>query len=199
MPLDGTAVAQLRSMMASVVSSGTGTVLRNTPGGPVRGKTGTAEHGNDPDALPRTWFAGYQRDVAFAVLVEEGKSGGTVAAPVAKKFLTDLAGELTRRTAPRQTAEGPARRTGRGLRRRLGGPGSDGADLVGLRALGALGDLELDPLGLVERAVALDVDGGVVNEHVGAAAVLGDETEALLSVEPLHGALCHIGGNSFCV
>ncbi len=91
-PLDGTAVAQLRSMMASVVSSGTGTLLRNTPGGPVRGKTGTAEHGNDPGALPRTWFAGYQRGVAFAVLVEEGKSGGTVAAPVAKKFLTDLAG-----------------------------------------------------------------------------------------------------------
>ncbi len=91
-PLDGTAVAQLRSMMASVVSSGTGTVLRNTPGGPVRGKTGTAEHGNDPAALPRTWFAGYQRGVAFAVFVEEGKSGGTVAAPVAKKFLTNLAG-----------------------------------------------------------------------------------------------------------
>jgi len=91
--LDGTAVAQLRSMMASVVSSGTGTVLRNTPGGPVRGKTGTAEHGNDPDALPRNWFAGYQRDVAFAVLVEEGKSGGTVAAPVAKKFLTNLSGD----------------------------------------------------------------------------------------------------------
>jgi len=91
--LDGTAVAQLRSMMASVVASGTGTVLRNTPGGPVRGKTGTAEHGNDPDALPRTWFAGYQQDVAFAVLVEEGRSGGTVAAPVAKKFLTNLSSD----------------------------------------------------------------------------------------------------------
>jgi cell division protein FtsI/penicillin-binding protein 2 len=88
--LDGTAVAQLRSMMASVVSSGTGTVLRNTPGGPVRGKTGTAEHGSDPDVLPRAWFAGYQRGVAFAVLVEEGRSGGAVAAPVAKKFLTNL-------------------------------------------------------------------------------------------------------------
>jgi cell division protein FtsI/penicillin-binding protein 2 len=91
--LDGTAVAQLRSMMASVVSSGTGTVLRNTPGGPVRGKTGTAEHGDDPGALPRNWFAGYQRNVAFAVLVEEGKSGGTVAAPVAKKFLSNLTGD----------------------------------------------------------------------------------------------------------
>ena len=90
-PLDGDVVAQLRSMMASVVSSGTGTALRATPGGVVRGKTGTAEHGSDPDVLPRVWFAGYQGDVAFAVLVEAGKSGGTVAAPIAKDFLTDLA------------------------------------------------------------------------------------------------------------
>jgi cell division protein FtsI/penicillin-binding protein 2 len=90
-PLDGAAVAQLRSMMASVVSSGTGTALRSTPGGVVRGKTGTAEYGNDPDVLPRVWFAGYQGDVAFAVLVEAGKSGGTVAAPIAKDFLTALA------------------------------------------------------------------------------------------------------------
>ena len=39
------------------------------------------------------WFTGYQGDVAFAVLVEEGKSGGTVAAPIAKEFLTRLAGD----------------------------------------------------------------------------------------------------------
>jgi cell division protein FtsI/penicillin-binding protein 2 len=37
------------------------------------------------------WFAGYQGRLAFAVLVEEGKSGGSVAAPVAKDFLTNLA------------------------------------------------------------------------------------------------------------
>lgn len=90
-PLDGTVVADLRSMMASVVSSGTGTVLRDTPGGPVRGKTGTAEYGSDPNTPPRVWFIGYQGDVAFAVLVEAGKSGGTVAAPIAKAFLTNLA------------------------------------------------------------------------------------------------------------
>jgi cell division protein FtsI/penicillin-binding protein 2 len=90
-PLDGGAVADLRSMMASVVSSGSGTALRGTSGGPVRGKTGTAEHGSDPDVLPRVWFAGYQGNVAFAVLVEEGRSGGTVAAPIAKDFLTNLA------------------------------------------------------------------------------------------------------------
>ncbi|MFQ6170726.1 penicillin-binding transpeptidase domain-containing protein [Oryzobacter sp. R7] len=90
-PLDGTVVADLRSMMASVVSSGTATILRDTPGGPVRGKTGTAEYGSDPDTPPRVWFVGYQGDVAFAVLVEAGRSGATVAAPIAKDFLTILA------------------------------------------------------------------------------------------------------------
>ena len=85
-------MAQIRSMMASVVAAGTGSDLRGTPGGPVRGKTGTAEHGSDPDAAPRVWFVGYQGDVAFAVLVEEGDSGGKIAAPIAKDFLTLLAG-----------------------------------------------------------------------------------------------------------
>lgn len=89
-PLDGEVVADLRSMMASVVSTGSGTALRDTPGGPVRGKTGTAEYGTDPDVPPRVWFVGYQGDVAFAVLVEAGRSGGTVAAPIAKAFLTNL-------------------------------------------------------------------------------------------------------------
>ncbi|MEO5610219.1 MAG: penicillin-binding transpeptidase domain-containing protein, partial [Ornithinibacter sp.] len=89
--LDGGAVADIRSMMASVVANGTGAALRSTPGGPVRGKTGTAQHGSTPGALPRVWFIGYQGDVAFAVLVEEGKTGGTVAAPIAKDFLTILA------------------------------------------------------------------------------------------------------------
>ena len=90
-PLDGTVVAQIRSMMASVVATGTGTELRGMPGEPVRGKTGSAEHGDDPGTPPRVWFTGYQGDVAFAVLVEEGTSGGTVAAPIAKDFLTLLA------------------------------------------------------------------------------------------------------------
>jgi hypothetical protein len=90
-PLDGRVVGELRSMMASVVSSGTATVMRGTPGGPVRGKTGTAEHGSDRSVDPYVWFIGYQGDVAFAVLIEAGTSGGTDAAPVAKDFLTRLA------------------------------------------------------------------------------------------------------------
>ena len=73
---------------------------------------------------------------------------------------------------------------------------SDGGDVLSLRALGALGDVELDALGLVKRTVAVRLDGRVVDEHVRSATVLSDESEALLGVEPLHGALCH-GGNSF--
>ena len=88
-PLDGQAVGQIRAMMAEVVTTGTATTLRGTPGGTVRGKTGTADHG--VDEKPYVWFTGYQGDIAFAVLVEAGASGGTVAAPVAKAFLTDLA------------------------------------------------------------------------------------------------------------
>src|SRR3954471_19046601 len=71
-------------------------------------------------------------------------------------------------------------------------PSSDGANLLGLRALLALRDLELDALVLVEAAESAGGDRRVVDENVRAAAVLGDETEALLGVEPLHGALSHL-------
>src|SRR5699024_1876127 len=69
---------------------------------------------------------------------------------------------------------------------------SDGPDALCLRALGALGDLELDALRLVQRAVALGLDGRVVHEDVVTATVLGDEAVALLCVEPLHSSLCHV-------
>src|SRR3954464_9471585 len=68
---------------------------------------------------------------------------------------------------------------------------SDGADPVGLRALLALRHLELDPLVLLQAAVAAGLDRGEVHEHVGATPILADETVALVGVEPLHGSLCH--------
>ena len=91
-PLDPEVTRQLQSLMRQVVADGTATVLASAPGGPVHGKTGTAEHGSKKPPETHAWFVGYQGDVAFAVLVEAGKSGGTVAAPVAKRFLTNLAG-----------------------------------------------------------------------------------------------------------
>ena len=66
----------------------------------------------------------------------------------------------------------------------------DDANLVSLGTLGALGDVEFDSLVLVERAVAIGVDCGVVNENVRSAVSLLDEAEALFCVEPLNGALC---------
>lgn len=90
-PLDAQVAADLRTALRSVVTSGTGTALAGVPGGPVAGKTGTAEFGTDTPPRTHAWFTGYQGDLAFAVLVEEGRSGGAVAAPVARAFLTDLA------------------------------------------------------------------------------------------------------------
>lgn len=91
-PLDASVVGQLQSLMGQVVTNGTGTVMQGTPGGPVHGKSGTAEFGTKKPPETHAWFVGYQGNVAFAVLVEQGKSGGTVAAPIAKAFLTALAG-----------------------------------------------------------------------------------------------------------
>ena len=68
---------------------------------------------------------------------------------------------------------------------------SDRADVLRLRALLALTDLELDALVLLERAVAAALDGLEVHENVRVTAVGGDEAEALLRVEPLDGALRH--------
>ena len=82
----------LRDLMRAVVTEGTGTALKGVPGGPVHGKTGTAEFGtkNPPDT--HAWFTGYQSDVAFAVVVEGGGFGAKAAAPIAADFLTRLAG-----------------------------------------------------------------------------------------------------------
>ena len=94
-PLPAAQVATLRSLMREVVTSGTGTALRSVPGAPVSAKTGTAEFGAASPPLTHAWITGWQGDVAFAVFVGTGKSGGTVAGPVAARFLTGLAGGRT--------------------------------------------------------------------------------------------------------
>jgi cell division protein FtsI/penicillin-binding protein 2 len=90
-PLDPKATGELRDLMRLVVTSGTAKgIFNGIPGGPVRGKTGTAEFGTATPPATHAWFVGWQGDVAFAVLVEEGPSGATSAAPVAKAFLQNL-------------------------------------------------------------------------------------------------------------
>lgn len=84
-------VAALRELMRGVVTNGTGSALLGVPGGDVAGKTGTAEYGTDSPPRTHAWFTGFQGDLAFAVLVEDGGFGGEIAAPLAAQFLTKLA------------------------------------------------------------------------------------------------------------
>jgi len=89
-PLNAKAAGELRNLMRLVVTEGTATVINTAPGGPVYGKTGTAEFGTANPPATHAWFVGWQGNVAFAVMVEEGTSGAGVAAPIAKAFLTNL-------------------------------------------------------------------------------------------------------------
>ena len=86
--LDPTVVSDLRSMMNAVVTSSIGTAAAaGLPAGTL-GKTGTAEFGTANPPQTDAWFIGYRGDLAFAVLVVGGGVGGTVAAPIAAKFLS---------------------------------------------------------------------------------------------------------------
>src|SRR5437764_805822 len=68
---------------------------------------------------------------------------------------------------------------------------SERADVLRLRALLALGDVEFHLLVLVEATEAARRDRREVREDVGAAVVRADEAEALVGVEPLHGTCSH--------
>jgi cell division protein FtsI/penicillin-binding protein 2/type II secretory pathway pseudopilin PulG len=85
--LDPDTVRTLRSLMRAVVTEGTGTSLRRVPGGAVHGKTGTAEYGGEDPPRTHAWFTGFQDDLAFAVVVEDGGFGAESAAPLAADFL----------------------------------------------------------------------------------------------------------------
>jgi cell division protein FtsI/penicillin-binding protein 2 len=87
-----TALAALSEFMRAVVTRGTATELAGVPGGAVYGKTGTAEHGTTQPPQADSWFTGYQGDLAFAVLIVNGQTSGVLANPVARAFLTALAG-----------------------------------------------------------------------------------------------------------
>jgi len=68
---------------------------------------------------------------------------------------------------------------------------SERADVLRLRSLRPLGRVELDLLVLIQRPVAGARDRGEVHEHVRRSVIGGDETKALIGVEPLHSSCCH--------
>jgi len=83
----GEAAAEaLPDLMRLVVTEGTGTAI-DIPDQDVRGKTGTAEFGDEDPPETHAWFIGFRGDLAFAVVVEGGGSGGSVAAPLGRTFL----------------------------------------------------------------------------------------------------------------
>ncbi|GAA1548031.1 MULTISPECIES: penicillin-binding transpeptidase domain-containing protein [Brevibacterium] len=88
--LDADAARAMQKLMRRAVTKGTASALQDVPGKPVHGKTGTAEYGGETPPRTHSWFAGYQGDVAVAVLVEDGGFGAEAAVPVAKKFFTAL-------------------------------------------------------------------------------------------------------------
>ncbi|CAL9510397.1 penicillin-binding transpeptidase domain-containing protein [Streptomyces sp. MPA0124] len=84
-PLPGKVVTQLRELMRATVTDGTARVLAGLPG-EVGAKTGTAEVSDDQDN--NGWLVAHRGNVAVAVVVEEGVTGGGSAGPVVHSLLS---------------------------------------------------------------------------------------------------------------
>ncbi|MBQ5588078.1 MAG: penicillin-binding protein 2 [Selenomonadales bacterium] len=91
--LDARVVRDVQNMLASAVDDGTGQAAQ-TKRGQVSGKTGSAETGrktSDGKSINHAWFSGYFPRQAphyvCTVMIEEGKSGGGVAAPIFREIM----------------------------------------------------------------------------------------------------------------
>lgn len=86
-PVSPAIANEIKNMMIGVVNNGTGSAARLS-GISVAGKTGTAENSF---GAPHAWFIGFapadNPQIAIAVIVENGGSGGQIAAPIAHKIL----------------------------------------------------------------------------------------------------------------
>ena len=84
-PLTAQEAAQLQTMTAATVTSGTASSL-GLPGG-TRAKTGTAEFGRATPPQTHAWFVAAEGDRAVAVFVQQGSSGASTAGPIAARVL----------------------------------------------------------------------------------------------------------------
>ncbi|MCP3976207.1 MAG: PQQ-binding-like beta-propeller repeat protein, partial [bacterium] len=88
-PLDAAVVDNLRSLMRAVVVSGTGRQAA-VEDREMSGKTGTAQINTPEGEGTIAWFVGFSDDLAFAVQVDGGTSGGSIAAPIAAAFIEGI-------------------------------------------------------------------------------------------------------------
>ena len=81
---------QLKEMLKKVTLYGTGKAANLDELGGSGGKTGTAETGIDFGKVKHGWFAGYVPAIepryAITVFINDGKSGGTAAAPIFREI-----------------------------------------------------------------------------------------------------------------
>jgi cell division protein FtsI/penicillin-binding protein 2 len=77
----------LRTLLRSAVAEGTGSAA-DVAGQEVAGKTGTAQ---GEGGVEHAWFIGTWNGLGFAVLIEDGGSGGEIAAPLAGRLVEELA------------------------------------------------------------------------------------------------------------
>lgn len=87
---------QIQDMMAAVTKYGTGQAAY-VEGIGSAGKTGSAETGRtnpDGQSINHAWFAGYapikNPQYAIVIFVEEGMSGGDIAAPIFNEIVTEI-------------------------------------------------------------------------------------------------------------
>jgi len=86
-PLTATEAKQLKSMMRSVVTDGSGRLLAGLAGPNAIAKTGTAEYGTKQPPRTHVWMIAAQGDLAVAVFVADGTSGSQTAGPLLKHFM----------------------------------------------------------------------------------------------------------------
>ncbi|MDI2126720.1 penicillin-binding transpeptidase domain-containing protein [Yinghuangia seranimata] len=81
---------QLKSLMQSVATGGTAAPSLAGIPGTVGAKTGTAEFSENGQTLTNGWMIAFKNNIAIAVLVEHGESGGKAAGPIVADFFRNI-------------------------------------------------------------------------------------------------------------